>query len=70
MTDFVRILTRRNSLRKQCQELSIDELSKVIADLTNILKEHQLQDKKLVEEKQAKIKKIAGNSPGDVRFWG
>ncbi|EPJ45878.1 MAG: hypothetical protein OFPI_15260 [Osedax symbiont Rs2] len=59
MTDFVRILTRRNSLRKQCQELSIDELSKVIADLTNILKEHQLQDKKLIEEKQAKIKKIA-----------
>ncbi len=59
MTDFVRILTRRNSLRKQCQELSIDELTKVIADLTNILKEHQLQDKKLVEEKQAKTKKIA-----------
>ncbi len=59
MTDFVRILTRRNSLRKQCQELTIDELTKVIADLTNILKEHQLQDKKLVEEKQAKTKKIA-----------
>lgn len=41
MTDFVRMLTRKNSLRKQCQELSVDELSKIITDLGDILEEHK-----------------------------
>lgn len=58
MTDFVRILTRKNSLRKQCQELSIDELTKIIADLTDILEEHQAVEKERSEAEQLKAQKI------------
>ncbi len=58
MTDFVRILTRKNSLRKQCQELSIDELTKIITDLTDILEEHQTVEKERSEAEQLKAEKI------------
>ncbi len=58
MTDFVRILTRKNSLRKQCQELSIDELTKIIADLADILEEHQTVEKERSEAEQLKNQKI------------
>jgi DNA-binding protein H-NS len=58
MTDFVRILTRKNSLRKQCQELSIDDLTKIIADLSDILDEHQTVEKERSEAEQLKNEKI------------
>lgn len=58
MTDFVRILTRKNSLRKQCQELTIDELTKIIADLSEILDEHKAVEKERSEAEQLKAQKI------------
>jgi len=58
MTDFVRILTRKNSLRKQCQELSTDELSKIITDLGDILEEHKAQELAKSEAEQEKAAKI------------
>lgn len=39
MNDFVSILMRKNSLRKECSELTVAELEKVLADLTDILKD-------------------------------
>ncbi|MEH6444045.1 MAG: H-NS histone family protein [Oceanospirillaceae bacterium] len=58
MTDFVRTLTRKNSLRKQCQELSIDELSKIITDITDIYEEHQAIEKERSEAELLKTQKI------------
>ncbi|NQZ29654.1 MAG: H-NS histone family protein [Oceanospirillaceae bacterium] len=61
MTDFVRMLTRKNSLRKQCQELSVDELSKIITDLGDILEEHkelELARSQAESEKAEKIEAI------------
>jgi DNA-binding protein H-NS len=58
MTDFVRILTRKNSLRKQCQELSTDELSKIITDLGDILEEHKAQELAKSQAEQEKAGKI------------
>ncbi|OUS23049.1 DNA-binding protein ['Osedax' symbiont bacterium Rs2_46_30_T18] len=58
MTDFVRILTRKNSLRKQCQELSTEDITKIIADLTNILDEHKEQERARSKAEQVKIEKI------------
>jgi len=58
MTDFVRILTRKNSLRKQCQELSTDELSKIITDLGDILEEHEAQELAKSQAEQEKAGKI------------
>ncbi|MBU2965112.1 H-NS family nucleoid-associated regulatory protein [Amphritea sp. 2_MG-2023] len=49
MTDFVKLLTRKNSLRKQCHELSSADIEKAIADLTEILEEKQAYE----EEQQA-----------------
>jgi DNA-binding protein H-NS len=58
MTDFVRTLTRKNSLRKQCQELSTEELSKIISDLTSILDEHKADEKAKNEAGLIKAQKI------------
>ena len=58
MTDFVRMLTRKNSLRKQCQDLSTEELSKIIADLGDILEEHQAQELARTEAEKIKALKI------------
>ena len=58
MSDILKVLTRKNSLRKQCQELSIADVEKVIADLTDILAEKQEEEQKLAAENQAKNEKI------------
>lgn len=61
MTDIVKILTRKNSLRKQCQDLSITDIEKIIIDLTDILKEKEVSELERVEadrEKNAKIDMI------------
>lgn len=58
MTDFVRILTRKNSLRKQCQELSTEDITKIIADLTNILDEHKELELARSAAEQVKLEKI------------
>lgn len=61
MTDILKILTRKNSLRKQCQDLSITDIEKIIIDLTDILKEKEVSELERVEadrEKNAKIDMI------------
>ncbi|WP_293267643.1 H-NS histone family protein [Neptunomonas sp.] len=61
MTDIVKILTRKNSLRKQCQDLSITDVEKIIVDLSDILKEKEAFELERVEadrEKNAKIDMI------------
>ncbi|SFF93414.1 MULTISPECIES: H-NS family nucleoid-associated regulatory protein [Neptunomonas] len=61
MTDIVKILTRKNSLRKQCQDLSITDIEKIIIDLTDILKEKEVSELERIEadrEKNAKIDMI------------
>jgi len=56
MSDFIKTLTRKNSLRKQCQDLAVSEIEKVVADLADIL-----EDKKAVElaEREAEESKLA-----------
>ena len=61
MTDIVKILTRKNSLRKQCQDLSITDIEKIIVDLSDILKEKEAFELDRAEadrEKNAKIDMI------------
>lgn len=54
MTDFTRILTRKNSLRKQCQPLSSADIEKVISDLSDILEEKVAQESRVEEEQRQK----------------
>ncbi len=61
MSDFLKIITRKNSLRKHCQELSVSELEKVIADLTVIADDKRADEaaERAAEEvKAAKIEAI------------
>jgi len=59
MSDFLKILTRKNSLRKQCQELTVSELEKVIADLTVITDDKCEEEEALQAAEQEKVAKIA-----------
>jgi DNA-binding protein H-NS len=58
MSDFVKTLLRKNSLRKQCQELSGAEIEKVIADLADILEERKAEEAAKQAEQQAKMAAI------------
>jgi DNA-binding protein H-NS len=61
MSDFIKVLTRKNSLRKQCQSLSVAELDKVISDLTLIVADKRVEEEALLaveQEKQEKIESI------------
>mgnify|MGYP000356539361 CR=1 FL=1 len=58
MTDFVKLLTRKNSLRKQCQELTSADIEKAIVDLTEILEEKQAQEEELLEVERERAEKI------------
>jgi len=58
MSEFVKLLTRKNSLRKQCQELTTDELAKIIADLTDIYEEHKAVEDARIEAELIKNQKI------------
>ncbi|WP_286239775.1 H-NS histone family protein [Neptuniibacter halophilus] len=58
MSDFIKTLTRKNSLRKQCQELSVAELEKVIADLTSIAEDKKAEEEALLAAEQEKADKI------------
>ncbi|UTW02547.1 H-NS histone family protein [Amphritea atlantica] len=58
MTDFVKLLTRKNSLRKQCQELSSADIEKAIVDLTEILEEKQAQEEELLAVERERAEKI------------
>lgn len=58
MTDFVKLLTRKNSLRKQCQALESSDIEKVIADLNEILAEKQAAEQAAQAEQQERLDKI------------
>lgn len=58
MTDFVKLLTRKNSLRKQCQMLSADDIEKAIADLTEILEEKREQEEAEKAVERERLEKI------------
>jgi len=58
MTDFIKILTRKNSLRKHCQNMELAEIEKVIADLTDIRAEIEEAKQREEQEKQAKQEKV------------
>jgi len=58
MSDFVKTLLRKNSLRKQCQDLSGSEIEKVIADLGDILEERNAEEAAMQAEQQAKMAAI------------
>ncbi|MFT6352048.1 H-NS histone family protein [Neptuniibacter pectenicola] len=58
MSDFLKILTRKNSLRKQCQELSVSELEKVISDLTVIADDRREEEAAVQAAEQEKLEKI------------
>ncbi len=58
MSDFLKILTRKNSLRKQCQELSVSDLEKVISDLTVITEDKRAEEEAVAAAEQAKLEKI------------
>ena len=58
MSDFVKLLTRKNSLRKQCQPLTAVEIEKAIADLTEIMEEkRQLEETQIAVERE-RLEKI------------
>ncbi len=58
MSEFVKTLTRKNSLRKQCQELDVSELEKVIADLTEIVDEIRAEAQAREAAEQEKLAKV------------
>ncbi|WP_020681644.1 H-NS family nucleoid-associated regulatory protein [Marinobacterium rhizophilum] len=59
MSDFVKVLTRKNSLRKQCQDLSVSDVEKVLADLNEILQERHAEEAEARLVEQKRMKKIA-----------
>lgn len=58
MSDFLKTLTRKNSLRKQCAELSVAEVEKVLADLTEIVEDKRAEEEAKAAAEQAKFEKI------------
>lgn len=58
MTDFIKTLTRKNSLRKQTQELGVAEIEKVMSDLTDILDERRAEEAAKAEAEAAKAAAI------------
>jgi DNA-binding protein H-NS len=58
MSDFIKTLMRKNSLRKQCQELSVGDVEKVLSDLTDILAERKEDEAIKAAEENKRIEKI------------
>ncbi|NVK39939.1 MAG: H-NS histone family protein [Oceanospirillaceae bacterium] len=58
MSEFVKVLTRKNSLRKQCQELSVGDIEKVLADLGEIIDERKSEEAEQQAELEARMAKI------------
>lgn len=58
MNDFIKSLTRKNSLRKQCQELGVAELEKVMSDLGDIIEEKREEEAEKARVEAAKAEAI------------
>ena len=58
MTDFIKTLIRKNSLRKQVQDMDLADLDKVIADLNDIRAEIEEAAQRKAEMEQAKQQQV------------
>lgn len=58
MSEFAKTLLRKNSLRKQCQDLSVADIEKVLADLTEILEERKEEEARIAAEESKRVEKI------------
>ncbi|WP_151669615.1 H-NS family nucleoid-associated regulatory protein [Nitrincola schmidtii] len=58
MSEFAKTLLRKNSLRKQCQELSVADIEKVLTDLSDILEERREEEARLAAEESKRVEKI------------
>lgn len=58
MSDFIKTLTRKNSLRKQCQEMDVSAIEKVVADLSTIIEEKKAEEEAVIAAEAAKSAKI------------
>lgn len=58
MSEFAKTLLRKNSLRKQCQDLSVIDIEKVLTDLNDILEERKVEEARLIAEENKRIEKI------------
>jgi len=58
MNDFIKCLTRKNSLRKQCLELGVAELEKVVSDLGEIIEEKRAEEAEKARIEAAKAEAI------------
>jgi DNA-binding protein H-NS len=72
MSDFLKILLRKTSLRKHIQDISISDIEKVIVDLTRFLNDRRQEEAAKQAEVQAKqtaieeIRKAIKNAGLDV----
>lgn len=58
MSEFSKTLLRKNSLRKQCQDLSVIDIEKVLMDLNDILEERKEEEARFIAEESKRIEKI------------
>lgn len=58
MSEFLKTLTRKNSLRKQCADLSVEEIEKVLADLKEIADDKRAEEEAAETARQAREEKI------------
>lgn len=58
MSEFAKTLLRKNSLRKQCQDLSVADIEKVLLDLTDILEERKEEEARAAAEESKRVEKI------------
>lgn len=58
MSDFIKTLTRKNSLRKQTQDLSVADIEKVMSDLADILEERREEEAAKAQAEAAKVEAI------------
>ncbi len=58
MNDFRKMLMHKASLKKACNGLSLDEIEKVLADLTDIARRRREEAKALKKEAAARRKKV------------
>ncbi len=58
MTDAITALTRKTSLRKACKELSLAEMEKLAANISDLLEERKAEEAAKREADQEKQQKI------------
>lgn len=59
ITDSIQKLLRKNSFRKAAQELSIDELQKLLTNVQETIEERSIEEAELAEANKAKQQSIS-----------